>query len=227
MLVFIAAEEQEFAGLLRNAEMATKLDWPVSFARMARLKGDAVLLLANGPGPRLAARAVNVARERQNVEKLISVGFCGALDPALALSDIFIATEVLDVSKAMSPARPAHAYKSGKLLSMDRVAATAAEKQELRKRGADVVEMEAGAVAERAEHFNIPFYAIRVITDTANEDLPLDFNQMRDAEGRFDRFKILTSAARQPGIFPTLLELNRRCNAAARVLGDFLADTGF
>ena len=226
-MAFVAAEPREFAGLLRNLELASKLDWPVSFARMARLKGSAVLLVANGPGPKLAARAVNTAREREKVDGLISIGFCGALDPALAPYDIFIATEVLGVGKPLMPARAGRAYKSGKLLSIDRVAPTIAEKSELRKCGADVVEMEAGAVAERAEHFNIPFYAIRVVTDAAGENLPLDFNRLRDAEGRFDRFKILAAAARRPGIFPALLKLNRRCKAAAEILGDFIADTRF
>jgi adenosylhomocysteine nucleosidase len=227
LLAFVAAESREFAGLLRHTELASKLDWPVSFARMARLKGNAVLLVANGPGPKLAARAVNTAREREKVEGLISIGFCGALDPALAPCDIFIASEVLGAGTCLMPAGLGRAYKSGKLLSIDRVASTVAEKSELRKCGADVVEMEAGAVADRAEHFNIPFYAIRVVTDAAAENLPLDFNQMRDAEGRFDRFKILAAAWRQPGIFPALLKLNRRCKAAAQILGDFIADTRF
>jgi adenosylhomocysteine nucleosidase len=125
------------------------------------------------------------------------------------------------------PAGLGRPYKSGKLLSIDRVASTVAEKSKLRNSGADVVEMEAGAVAERAEHFNIPFYAIRVVTDAANENLPLDFNQVRDTEGRFDRVKILAAAWRQPRIFPALLKLNRRCKAAAQILGDFIADTRF
>jgi adenosylhomocysteine nucleosidase len=227
LLVFIAAEPREFAGLLRHTELASKLDWPVSFARMARLKGNAVLLVADGPGPKLAARAVNTAREREKVEGLISIGFCGALDPALAPCDIFIATEVLGVGTCSMPAGLGRAYKTGKLLSIDRVASTVSEKSELRKSGADVVEMEAGAVAERAEHFNVPFYAIRVVSDAAGESLPLDFNQVRDAEGRFDRVKVLAAASRRPGIFPALLKLNRRCKAAARILGDFIADTRF
>jgi hypothetical protein len=49
LLAFVAAESREFAGLLRHTELASKLDWPVSFARMAWLKGNAVLLIANGP----------------------------------------------------------------------------------------------------------------------------------------------------------------------------------
>ena len=227
MLAFIAAEAREFAGLLRNADLASKLDWPVSFARMAVVKGNSVLLAANGPGPKLAAQAVDVVRERVQVDGLVSVGFCGALDPALSPCDIFVATEVLGVGAASLPAVSPRPYKRGKLLSTDRVASTVAEKTELRKSGADAVEMEAAAVAERAEHWNLPFYAVRVVTDTAGESFPLDFNQLRDPEGRFDRVKIIAAALRNPGSFPALIKLDRRCKAAAQVLGDFIADTRF
>lgn len=227
MLVFIAAEAREFAGLLRNAELSSKLDWPVSFARMAVVKGNSVVLAANGPGPKLAARAVDVVRERAQMDGLVSIGFCGALDPELAPCDIFVATEVVGAGSASVPLDSPRLYRRGKLLSTDRVASTVAEKSELRRSGADAVEMEAAAVAERAEHWNVPFYAIRVVTDTAAESFPLDFNRVRDAEGRFDHVKIMAAALRNPGIFPALLKLNRRCKAAAQALGDFIADTRF
>lgn len=227
MLAFVAAEPREFSGLLRSTELATRLDWPLDFARMARLKGNAVLLLANGPGPKLAARAVNTASQREKLDALVSVGFCGGLDPDLVAGDIFIASEVLGAGTPLMPSGLGRAYKTGKLLSIDRVACTVLEKEELRKYGADVIDMEAGAVAQRAEHFNIPFYAIRVVTDAADEELPMDFNQLRDKEGRFDRMKILGKVARQPRLVPALLKLNQRCNTAAQILGDFLADTRF
>lgn len=194
---------------------------------MMVLRGNTIVLAANGPGPKLAARAVDIAREYAQIDGLVSMGFCGALDPALVPCDIFIATEVLGAGETARPAGCGRPYKIGKLLSMDRVASTAAEKAELRKCGADAVEMEAAAVAERAEHWNVPFYVIRVVTDAADESFPLDFNRMRDAAGRFNRAKIIAAALRRPRVFPALIQLNRRCSAAAQVLGDFIADTRF
>lgn len=227
MLALIAAESREFAGLLRHTGSASKLDWPVSFARRASLRGKAILLIANGPGPKLAAQAVNAALEHGEVDGLVSVGFCGALDPELAPCDIFVATEVLGAGPALAPAGLSRPYRSGKLLSIDRVASMAGEKAELRKTGADAVEMEAAAVAERARFAHIPFYAIKVVTDAAGESFPLDFNRVRDADGRFDRGRILLASLRKPRIFPALLQLKQRCNAAAQALGDFIADTRF
>lgn len=227
MLAFIAAEALEFAGVLRRSEMVTRLHWPVSFARMARLRGQTVVMVANGPGPKLAAQAVNTVCENEKVAGLVSVGFCGALDPELSPCDIFVATEVLGAGSALLPAGPRARYKTGKLLSVDHVVITAEDKTQLRRCGAAVVEMEAGAIAERAEHWNTPFYAVRVVTDTADESFPLDFNRMRDAEGRFNRAKIIGAALRRPALFPALLRLNQRSKAAAQVLGDFLAETRF
>jgi len=254
LLAFVAAEAREFDGFLANAERVVKLAWPLSFARIVWLNGRAGLLVANGPGPKLAGQALDVVRERKDLQRLnvnleltglASTGFCGALDPALEPFDIFVANQLLtrdlptrdlpsrDRKGAVvsgfyecSPIATSRKYKTGRLLSMDRVVSTAAEKSELRQTGADAVEMEAAAVAARAKEWNLPFYAIRVVTDTAAESFPLDFNRMRDADGRFDRARIIANALRRPGVvFPELLKLNKRCKSAAKALGEFIADS--
>jgi adenosylhomocysteine nucleosidase len=266
LLAFVAAEAREFDGFLANAERVVKLNWPLRFARIVWLNGRAGLLVANGPGPKLAAQALDVMREMKDLQRLnvnleltglASTGFCGGLDPALQPCDIFVANHLLSRDRwpqasspgglvrgqveasqvplakgavvttvhECSPITTVLKYKSGKLLSMDRVASTVAEKNELRQTGADAVEMEAAAVAEKAKEWNLPFYAIRVVTDTATESFPLDFNRLRDADGRFDRAKIITAALRRPGVvFPELLRLNKRCKSAAKALGEFIAD---
>jgi adenosylhomocysteine nucleosidase len=214
-------------GLLGHVGEVIKLDWPLDFARQGRLNGEQVVVVANGPGPKLAGAAVDVVKEHQNVDALISTGFCGGLQPSLRACDIFVATEVVGVSSALVPASRRN-FKSGKLLSMDCVVSTAVEKARLGKTGADAVEMEAAAIGARAKQYNIPFYAVRVVTDTCDEDFPLDFNGMRSHDGRFSRARILAAALRRPGVvFPELIQLNKRTKRAAQALGDFLADARF
>ena len=83
--------------------------------------------------------------------------------------------------------------------------------------------MEAAAVADRAKRYHVPFYAVRVITDTREESFPLDFNAARSSDGRFSRAKILAAAFRKPGtVFPELIKLNTRTNAPLRRWGIFL-----
>jgi len=211
--------------LLVHVDEITKPSWALDFARVGRLNGKPVAMVANGPGPKLAGAAVDAVKANQKMDALISIGFCGGLQTSLGACDIFLATEVNGVA-ALAPSS-SRTFKTGKLLSIDRVVSTAVEKATLAK-NADAVEMEAAAVAARAKQYSIPFYAVRVVTDTCDEDFPVDFNQMRSGDGRFSRAKIVAAALRRPGaVIPQLMKLNKRTKRAAQALGDFLADARF
>ena len=226
MLVFVAAERRELEGLLVHLDDTTAPGWPLDFVRLGRLNGVNVALAANGPGPNLAGAAVDVVAEHERLEGLISTGFCGGLDPSLGECDIFVATEVAGAGPARAPSS-SRLFKTGRLLSIDRVVSTAPEKARLRDQ-AEAVEMEAAAVADRAERHRVPFYAVRVITDTSGEGFPLDFNQLRSADGHFSRAKIIAAALQRPAtVIPELIKLNKRTKRAAQALGDFLADARF
>ena len=231
MIAFIAAEIQEFIGLRRHLKDEQSLILKSQWAVLGELNGRNVVLTANGPGPKLASRAAQAVEENRRLEALVSYGFCGALDPALRINDILIGSEVqcgAGILACHLPKQQAGMPPARRLLSTDRVVTTAQEKAALRKSGAAAVEMEAAGVAAYAQARNIPFYCIRVVTDTANEDLPIDFNVVRDSEGRFSRFKIMAQAARNPlKLVPALLALNKRANAAAHHLGDFVATCEF
>jgi adenosylhomocysteine nucleosidase len=227
LLVFVAAERRELEGLLVHADDVTTPDWPVDFVRLGRVNGRQVVMVANGPGRKLAGFAVDTVKAHQSMDGLVSVGFCGGLQPWLATCDIFVASEIVGVAPALQPTSQ-KIFKTGKLLSIDRVVTTAGQKAEVGKAGAAAVEMEAYAVAERAQESNVPFYAIRVITDTWNESFCLDFNRMRSNDGRFSRAKILAAALRSPAkTFPELIKLNKTTKRAAQALGDFIADARF
>ena len=231
MLAFVASEAREFAGLLRHVEQAARLDWPLDFARTAWLNGVEIVLAANGPGPKLAARAAEVVKEHYVLEGMISMGFCGGLSFNLKPCDIFVGIGIAGLVHALSVPRSHSCERThtGTLLSIDRVATTAQEKRELReKTQADAIDMEAGALAAQAAGWNIPCYVIKVVTDTASESFPLDFNRLRDPEGRFNRDKIIAAALSRPASrLPALLHLNKRSKLASEALGDFIASTRF
>ena len=213
--------------MLRHAERIARLDWKLDFARSVWFNGREVMLVANGPGPKLAALAAEAAKEHSDLEGLVSVGFCGALNPILKPGEVLVASAIASDGLSVPRAHPSEC-KMGKLLSLDRVATTAEEKQKLHQQTtADAIEMEAAAVAGRAAEWQIPCYAIKTVTDTAAESFPLDFNGLRDGNGRFSRGKIIWAAARRPAVIPALMRLDRRCKLAAEALGDFLAGTSF
>jgi adenosylhomocysteine nucleosidase len=193
----VAAESREFAGIPKRTE------W---------------ILAANGPGPKLVAEALDqIRREQRTVDGIVSTGFCGALDPALSVGDIVVSGE------GVTSSRP---FLRGEILSLDRVAVTAAEKRRLREQtGAVAIEMESVAVAAKAREWDLPFRCIKVVSDTAMDDMPLDFNLYRDAAGRFSRSRIALAAMRRPfTAIPALLRLDRNCRLAANKLGEFFAD---
>ena len=85
--------------------------------------------------------------------------------------------------------------------------------------------MEAGAVEGKAREWGVPFRCVKVVSDVAAEDMPLDFNLYRDAEGRFSRIRIALAAVARPfSVMPGLLRLDKNCREAAERLGEFFAD---
>jgi hypothetical protein len=112
--------------------------------------------------------------------------------------------------------------------TIDHIAQTAKEKHAWRSTGALAVEMEAGAVADRARSLGLPFYCIKAVSDLADETLTIDLNAALRPDGHFDTIKVLGSTLRHPLFrIPELLRLWRRSAGAANCLGDFFADCRF
>ncbi|MBL8177364.1 MAG: hypothetical protein JNK48_21995 [Bryobacterales bacterium] len=226
----VAAEKMEFDGLLRRLGETRAIEARVRFAAEAIHHNSSlstVLMVSNGPGRVRAAAACALDGP---FDAVVSTGFCGGTNPRLRVGDIAVANEVRMESRyfaASSPESPKPAM-TGPVVSQDRVACTAADKRRLGDTGAIAVEMEAAAVAAFAEQRGVPFYCIRVVSDSVEEDMPLDFNRYRTADGDFDRKAIAFAALRRPfSCIPALRRLQRNCQIASESLGAFLADCRF
>ncbi len=225
----IAAEEREFKGILRRASTSRKLRSRVSFLTDAGWNGDQWVLAANGPGPKLAREAMLAAFEFGTPDAILSTGYCGALAASMAVADIFIANRVIapEADEAFDAQCVPSNQIPGTLVSVDRVATTAAEKSELHRQGYAAVEMEAAGVAHLARERSLPFYCVRVVSDSASESLPLDLNEFRDQDGRFRKAGIAAAALRSPTVAKNLMRLDRQCRTASEALGEFLATCRF
>ena len=182
--------------------------------------GDTVRMTAFGPGFRAAARGAAAILAEGPVDVLISTGTCGALELGLRLGEI-----VVDPRDTQPRSAPPH--RQGVIVSQDRVASTAAEKQALASEGM-AVEMESAAVREAAARHQVRFACIKCVSDGAGETLALDFNRYRGADGRFQKGRIVAAMLARPfSRIPAILALEGQSRRAAQNLGGFLADCRF
>ena len=231
VLLIVGADRREFAAFDRIERTAAVADlrWQ---ARTVLPSGPA-LLVAHGPGRENAAHAVLVVCAQQPVAAVISTGFAGALNETLSLGDVFIATRVIQHEPRLEYAvklptwsggrKPAH----GSLLTVDEVVQTARGKSELRLLGADVVEMEACAVAAEAAARELPFFCVRVISDEAGIPFPIDFNRARRSDGTFSGWRVAAQALTRPSCWRSLRRLKADSERAAAELAGFFSRAKF
>ena len=153
-------------------------------------------------------------------ELVLTCGFAGGLNPELKLGDVVFETsdETLRAKLLGAGAKPA------KIFCADRIAITVAEKKKLRaETGADAVEMESAAIHAVCRERGIPCSTVRVISDTAGEDLPLDFNALSKPDKNLDFGKLFLAIAKSPGKIGALIQLQKKTKFAAEQLADVLA----
>ena len=107
----------------------------------------------------------------------------------------------------------------GRFVHSDRVVVTAREKQALFEASkADAVEMESSTIEDTCRERDIPTLVLRVISDTATEDLPVDFNRFTGPDGGLQMPRLLLGIAQSPAVVPALVAFQRRLRMAARNL---------
>ena len=229
-ILLVAAEPREFDGLRRFCTGVRRSTLPVHWARSAGLRGRQLWMVANGAGPARAAQAVDAAVPFCQAQAIVSLGFCGALDPALEIGRVFVATRIVSAGREFAVCLPQsdRPHTAGVLVSLDHVAGTASEKRLLYQAGAAAVEMEAAGVATRAAAYGLPLFCVKSVTDTAGESFVTDFNKALRPDGHFGTIRILRSALGNPGAaFPELIRLRHSCRIAARKLGEFIVACRF
>jgi adenosylhomocysteine nucleosidase len=189
-------------------------------AAFERLKSSSeVRVLLTGMGTRNAERSVRAALDEHKSNLVLSCGFAGGLDPTLKPGDVLCSTDNSALRHKLTTA----GAKPAKFFCATRIATTVAEKLELRRTtGADAVEMESAAIHNVCRERGIPCATVRAISDTANEDLPLDFNQLSKPDLSLDYARLLWAIAKAPGKIPALLRLQKNSSVAAQRLAEVL-----
>jgi adenosylhomocysteine nucleosidase len=193
------------------------------FRKMVAGKSGISILIV-GIGRANAEKSVRQFLAENSPELVLTCGFAGGLNPDLKLGEVVYETldENLYAKISAAGAKPA------KFFCADRIATTVAEKKKLRaETGADVVEMESAAIRAVCAERGIPCATVRVISDTADEDLPLDFNALAKPDKSLDFGKLFFAIAKSPGKIGALMQLQKKSSFAAKQLADVLAKITF
>jgi adenosylhomocysteine nucleosidase len=198
-------------------------------ANRAQVGRATVDFVATGIGATNAQHAAEAVISTEYSFCIVS-GFAGALKATVKLGDVVVAEKVQHAGKGgrvvcarnlVTRAAQDGATSISTLLTADHVVNTAAEKQRLSP-FAEAVDMESFSILNVARARNVPAVAIRVVSDSFDQDLPVDIDTMVDAEGNVKIGGVARYVARHPLTLPALVRLGRETKTAAEALAHFL-----
>jgi adenosylhomocysteine nucleosidase len=173
-----------------------------------------VRLLLTGMGAVNAENAVRSAL-REPFEQVVTCGFAGGLNPLLKTGQVL-----------MQDLPPGPKKMAGKFHFSDRVIITAQEKRNLwEQTQADAVEMESRAIQRVCKEQRIRCGTLRVISDAADEDLPLDLNALMTPDYRRNFALLAWELVKKPARIPQLRQFQKRIRFAAGELANAVEET--
>jgi adenosylhomocysteine nucleosidase len=196
---------------------------------------DGTLLAVSGMGMAAAARSARALVDA-GADALVSWGMAGGLDPALAAGTVFLPSEVIAADGTVLLTAPHWRERlsaavrtnggpalaivlQGRLLTSPKAVGALSDKATLHQQtGAAAVDMESLAIAEIAHAHHLPFIAIRVIVDSAEDALPRAVAAAADGEGHLQVWRLMGALARAPADMGPLIRLAHRYRAANRSL---------
>ena len=172
------------------------------------------VIAVGGIGEKFARRAAEVAIDHAQPKLLFSAGIVGAISPKLKVGDVGKIRQVVDV--ATGEIYPASGGGNWVLATSQDVSDAAEKHELLTKFGADVVDMEAAAVAQVAKERGLQFAAIKAISDDAEFDMP-PLNRFID-NGKFDTRRFLIYVALHPRWWRVLGKIKKNSEIATEKL---------
>jgi adenosylhomocysteine nucleosidase len=187
-----------------------------------------------GAGVDAATRAFAETEKDGAPDLVISVGWAGALTPTLHPGRSYSNFGVIDArtgerfdgdpvdesprSQNRDPGHPVF------WLVTSPIVANEMEKQRLAATyKADLVDMEAAAIARLAQMRSIPFHCFKGVSDGFTDKLP-DFNRFIGPDGQFDLTRMVLFAILRPWYWPSLVRMGENSRKASQSIRDSLLD---
>ena len=233
-IAIIGAIKDEIAGIKQEMQITHTLRWRTGNAFVGEWQGVSIILVRSGMGRDRARQALIEVAEKWSLKEVISIGYAGALDPALEVGDLVVADQVI----AMETSPTGEALKSYSLereifsaateagpkilLTVDQIASTPEEKKRLRDQySAVAVDMETSALAVEAQARNLSLISVRAITDTADQEL-VDCSHLVAEDGDVSKLKAGWHVITHPGDLKSMIALGQHAKTATANLTEFL-----
>ena len=185
-------------------------------SRIAAGPGVSHVVCSGSDPDRLRRRLAGL--DTTGLRAVVSFGIAGGLDPSLHPGDVVVATAVIaedgtwkmpkGVVSAMADRVRASGIEvaQGALVGVEEPVLLPSEKAAIRREtDAIAVDMESHIGADYAAVNNLPFAAIRVISDPAMRALPPLAKNALKPDGRIDFTAIMSGLARAPSEIATLI----------------------
>jgi adenosylhomocysteine nucleosidase len=175
-----------------------------------------------GAGQDAATRAFAAIEEGGPIDLVFSIGWAGALRPEIAPGTAHNVAGVIDVRTGERFNCDAGAGELW-LLTSPKVANFAEKRRLASAYNADLVDMEAAAIARLAAMRGIPFYCIKGVSDGFTDRLP-DFNRFLSPGGQFHLARFVLFALLRPWRWPALIRMGENSKRAAQSIAESLID---
>ena len=206
-IAIMGAMPEEVAPLLERVENVQKVDYANNSYYEATYKGKELVIAYSKIGKVFSSLTASTLIEKFGCQKLLFSGVAGAINPDLEIGDLIIATKLCqhdldisifghdfgyvpegakfvesseglrDIAKEVASTNGL-SVREGIIATGDQFVASNERKAFISTHfQADALEMEGASVAVVCDALNVPFFILRAISDTANDDAGVDFDE--------------------------------------------------
>lgn len=232
------AVEAEFSAW-RKLRGFNLIDYQGLKLRRTVIGASEVTVLITGVGTEAAAQAMDLmmrmADKDQYFDVCVSSGLAGALCDTLSVGDVIAPKELmvelkhsgqvaerLEVDGELRQLALGRGAKNANcLFTTDEILVKASQKKSCSSR-AQSVDMESFEIVKAATAWGARSVVIRAISDSATEDLPINFNLTLSEHKEVSLSKVLVQLAKNPSALPALIRFGKQSKQAGALLAEFL-----
>jgi adenosylhomocysteine nucleosidase len=225
-----SAFPQELRQTLRNVRLMKRSLDPFEIF-FAEHPSHEILLVQAGMGVRNAEAALQYVLEEYEPDFIASIGFGGALYRGAAAGDliwpskVFFLNEKVEGTLEVPDAGEISARLSGKVMmhegsvvTLQRWMKKSEIKEIMPRLPLPVCDMETFPLARLSILRGLPFFAVRSITDTADEEIPYEFLTVLDKSGKYALSRSLKLLLSKPKLLPKAARLGMTSRIASHNL---------